>query len=92
MRKAELLAESDTIRGELQANWEKLQPAVSWVETGIGFIRTIKQFSTIAVPIVGIWVGRKGSARFGLWGKMNVGWRFFVAMAAALKIVRVNKN
>ena len=53
-RKAELVAESDTLRRALLQDWAKLRPAVSWVEGGASFIRRTRPFYLAAAPLLGM--------------------------------------
>ena len=91
-RKAELTAESSAMRGTLLEDWARVQPVVSWVESGISCIGRIAPLYSIALPLLGIWAGRKGSSRLGLWNKIRAGWRLLQAAAAVLKVARVNKS
>ncbi len=91
LRKVELVAQSDATRRELVENWARVQPVVSWVESGTGLIRQIKPVCLIAAPLLGIWAGRKGSSRSGLWSKVRMGWRLWQAVAAAWRSLPSDK-
>jgi hypothetical protein len=83
VRKAELIAESDRRRQELQACLAELEPAVTSVERGMGFVRQIKILWAAAAPLLAMRATGKGKA--GLWHKILKGWVLWRSIAAARK-------
>ena len=91
-RKAELVAESDTLRRALLQDCAKLRPAVSWVEGGASFIRRTRPFYLAAAPLLGIWAARRGRPLAGWWRKLSLGWRLWRTAAAVWRNLPADKT
>lgn len=85
-RKTQLVAESDAIRRELQANCAKLQPVVGWVDAGTALVRQLKPVLLVAAPALGFLAVRKAGLFSGLARRMITGWRWWRVVKAALKV------
>jgi hypothetical protein len=93
LRKAELLADSDALRGKLLQDWAKLRPTVAWVEGGMRLTRRIRPLLLVAAPLLGFWLARKGQSGLGgWWRKLLVGWRLWRSVAAVWRNLAKDKT
>lgn len=92
LRKAELLAESDALRGKLLQDWASVQPAISWLDRGIGVVRRSKPLLLAAAPLLGFWLTYKRGSGRGWWRKLLVGWRLWRSAAAVWKNFATDKT
>ena len=82
LRKADLLAESDSLREQLIDDWARIRPTVSWVDGGVSLVRRSKPILLAAAPLLGFWLARNGKPRRGWRRTLRVGWRVWRTVAA----------
>jgi hypothetical protein len=91
-RKTKLLVESEAIRRQLQQDWTKLEPVVSWVEIGTGWIRRIQPCCLLAAPLFGLLAASKEHSASAWRKKLKTIWRLGRVVATAWKSFQADKT
>ena len=84
VRKQALLVESELNRQTLLLEWQGLKASVSWVRTGMGWLRILGPMGIWLAPVAGLFVARQWPSREGWWHKALLAWRLWKRVAVVL--------
>lgn len=86
-RKLELVERSARQRAQLEADVQKLQPVLSWIETGSRLARQAGPLVIAASPVLGWWLARKEKGG-GLFSKLTRAASLFQSARSLLRAFR----